>query len=186
MHAQLQAVLDHFTSARERLHQLQTTVPADRWAQRPATDSWSPAECVAHLNITSRMFIPVLTQAVEQARALGGPPPARYRRGIIGALLYRVTGPGKGMKVKTAASFVPGAAGTAAELVAEFDRLQEAQMALVRSADGLPVHKVNVPSPFDARVKYNAYAAFTILPNHQHRHLLQAERAWAAVSGEAR
>lgn len=185
MHPQLQAVADHYGSARERLHRLLATVPAERWAEHPPSGGWSPAECVAHLNLTSLAFIPELTRACEQARALGRPAPARYRRGLIGALLFRVTGPGKGMKVKTAASFVPNASVPAAQLVAEFDRLQDEQMALTRMADGLPIDRIKVPSPFDQRVKYNAYAALTILPNHQHRHLQQAEQAWAAVSGAA-
>jgi DinB superfamily len=183
MHPQLQAVADQFTSARERLHRLAQTVPADRWAQRPPSGGWSPAECVAHLNLTSLAFIPEIRQAIGEAHRLGGPAPSRYRRGLIGWLLWHAVAPGKGMKVKTAASFVPSAEAPMAETIAEFDRLQDEQMELVRLANGLPVHRVKVPSPFDKRVKYNAYAALTILPNHQHRHLQQAEQAWAAVSG---
>jgi len=38
--------------------------------------------------------------------------------------------------------------------------------------------QVRVTSPFNARVRYNLYACFTILPRHQHRHLWQAERVW--------
>ena len=47
----------------------------------------------------------------------------------------------------------------------------------VRQADGLPIDDVKIVSPFDDRVKYNLYAALTLVPRHQHRHLLQAERA---------
>jgi hypothetical protein len=183
MHPQLQELADQFTAARERLHRLAAAVPAEGWTRRPAPDSWSPAECVAHLNLTSRTFIPQLRDAIREARGLGGAAPARYRLGVIGWLLRRVTGPGQGMKVKTAPKFVPGSTGTAAELVAEFDALQDEQMELVRDADGLPIHRIRVTSPFEARVKYNAFAALSILPNHQHRHLEQAERAWAAAAG---
>jgi hypothetical protein len=183
MHPQLQELLDQFTSARERLHRLAAALPAEGWTQRPAPDSWSPAECVAHLNLTSRAFVTQLRDAVREARGVGGAAPARYRRGVVGWLLWKATGPGQGMKVPTAPKFVPQATAPAAELVAEFDRLQEEQMELVRSADGLPIHRIRVTSPFQARVKYNAFAALSILPNHQHRHLEQAERAWATVSG---
>ena len=183
MHPQLQELADQFTTARERLHRMAAAVPAEGWTRRPSTDSWSPAECVAHLNLTSRVFIPQLRDAIREARGLGGSAPARYRRGVIGWLLWRMTGPGQGMKVKTAAKFIPEAAAPPAELVAEFDRLQDEQMELVRSADGLPIHRIRVTSPFDGRVKYNAFAALSILPNHQHRHLQQAEQAWAAASG---
>ena len=37
--------------------------------------------------------------------------------------------------------------------------------------------KVKLVSPFNARLKYNALAAFRILAAHQRRHLWQAERA---------
>jgi hypothetical protein len=39
-----------------------------------------------------------------------------------------------------------------------------------------------VGSPFSDKLKYSVYSALTILPRHQHRHLLQAERAWAEIS----
>lgn len=183
MHPQLQDLAAELTSARERLHRLAAAVPADRWARRPPSGGWSPAECVAHLNLTSRVFVPQLREAVAQARTRGGAAPARYRRGLIGWLLLRAVAPGKGIKVRTAPSFVPDAAAPAAELLAEFDRLQEEQMELLRQADGLPIDRIKVASPFDRRVKYNAFAALSILPAHQHRHLLQAEQASAASGG---
>jgi len=45
---------------------------------------------------------------------------------------------------------------------------------------------VRVTSPFNARVRYNLYACFTILPRHQHRHLWQAERVWGEKGNVAR
>jgi hypothetical protein len=182
MHPQLQEIAGQFTAARERVHRLASTVPADGWARRPAPDSWSPAECVAHLNLTSRVFIPQLRDALREARGLGGAAPKRYPLGVIGWLLWRMTGEGARGKVKTAAQFVPGATASPTELVAEFDALQDEQMEIVRGAEGLPIHRIRVTSPFNARVKYNAFAALSILPGHQHRHLAQAERAWAAAS----
>jgi hypothetical protein len=52
-------------------------------------------------------------------------------------------------------------------------------MIIARDVDGLPVDRIKITSPFDARLKYNLYAALTILPRHQHRHLWQAERVYA-------
>ncbi len=66
-------------------------------------------------------------------------------------------------------------------VVAEFSQLQSEIIACVRAADGLPIDRVTVRSPFDGRVKCNLYAALTLIPRHQQRHALQAERA-ATVS----
>jgi hypothetical protein len=182
MHPQLQALIDDFGSARERLHRLQAAVPAERWAQRPAEGSWSVAENVAHLNLTSHAYVGPLREALAQGRAAGGgSAPAHYRRDLLGWMVWRAVRPETRMKVKTSASFVPTASASAAELIAEFDRLQDEQMELVRQADGLPLQKLKIVSPFGPGFKYNVYSAFTILPAHQHRHLQQAERAWETI-----
>ena len=184
MHPQLQALLDDFTAARERLHRLVATVPADRFAQRPPSGGWSPAECVAHLNLTSVAFVPGLREAIAKARANGaGPAPARYRHDLLGWLIWRSQKPGGGFKSKTTAAFIPESSVPRAELIAEFDRLQDEQMELVRRGDGLPLGKMKIASPFEPRMKYNVYSALALLPTHQHRHLLQAERAWETISG---
>lgn len=185
MHPQLQELADDFTAARERLRRLAHGMPPDAWARRPAPESWSPAECVEHLNLTSRVFVPQLRDAIAEARVMGGAAPRRYPLGVLGWLLKRMTGPRGRVKVKTGASFVASSTAPPAELLAEFERLQDEQLELLRSADGLPIHRVRVTSPFDSRVKYNAFAGLSILPGHQHRHLQQAERAAAAAYGQA-
>ena len=53
----------------------------------------------------------------------------------------------------------------------------------MRAARGLPIGRVGVVSPFNGRMKYNLFAALSILARHQHRHLWQAEQATRQVSG---
>ena len=184
MHPQLSAIVAQFESASARLRRLVTHTPAARWNTRADPARWSVAECVAHLNLTSRAYLPLLERGIAEAHAVGGGAPARYRRDPLGWLIATMSGPRPrigGRKLgglKTAASFVPSGELEAEATVAEFMELQARQIALTRTADGLPLHRVRVVSPFDARVKYNLYAAFTLLPAHQHRHLEQAEEVW--------
>lgn len=84
-------------------------------------------------------------------------------------------------RVQTAPAFVPAGAPPAEAVTAEFERWQGVLLALLASADGLPIDKVTMTSPFNARMKYNIYAGFSAIPRHQHRHLQQAERVWAPV-----
>jgi hypothetical protein len=77
------------------------------------------------------------------------------------------------------ARFLPSSAVAPSILIEEFDRLQTAQLESVARADGLPLEQVRMTSPLNARVRYNLYSCFTILPRHQHRHLWQAERVWS-------
>lgn len=185
MHPQLDEIARDLKAAGERLHRLADAVPAVRWTDRPAPESWSVAECVAHLNLTSEQMMPPIREGLDRARALGGSPPARMRRGFLGWLLWRASGPTGRMRVKTSAPFIPQALKPAEDLLAEYDRWQEAQLAAVRAADGLPLHRVKIGSPFNARVRYNLFAALSILPGHAHRHLGQAERAWDTLRAGA-
>lgn len=177
MRQELIDVAAQYDSALARLHALAAALPAEFWGRRPTPGSWSPAECVAHLNLTSAAFAPLLHAGLEEARRLGAPPPARLSRDVLGWLVAQASGPSRRFKTTTAAPFVPTGDRPSGELVAEFERLQADHLACLRAADGLPIHRVKVPSPFEARLRYSLYSALTLIPGHQHRHLLQAELA---------
>lgn len=178
MHPQLGAIVTEFENGRVRLHRLVEVLPSERWTARPAPDRWSVAECVAHLNLTTRAFRPLVEQSLEQGRRLPrSQHSGSYSLGIMGGLLWWVLGrPGR-FRTKTSAPFVPGPIESVAAVVEEFDRLQDEQIGWVRAAEGLPLGVLRVVSPFNSRVRYNLYAALSILARHQQRHLWQAEGA---------
>jgi hypothetical protein len=182
LHPQLEAVRAEFVSAQDRLQRLAESVPEVAWNRRPDPARWSIAECVEHLNRTAVAYLPLLRDALERARQLPGPAPKRYRRDPIGWILWRTQGPPVRHRLKTIAAFVPGANQRPTELLAEFERLQDAQILCVGEADGLRLGQVWIRSPFDPRIRYNVYSCLTILPRHQHRHLWQAEQVWARIS----
>ena len=186
MHPQLQLIADEYRSAQARLHELVRAVPAEQWPRRADSARWSVAECVAHLNLTSLAYVPLLSHAVSRARMLERRPRGRYRRDPIGWLLWATMGPPVRFRTRTIARFLPASLAAPALLVQEFDRLQGAQLDCLAQADGLPLSQVRVTSPFNARVRYNLYSCFTILPRHQHRHLWQAERVWGEKEAPAR
>jgi hypothetical protein len=181
MRDELQGVVDEFESASVRLRSLARGVKEDIWARRPDPARWSAAECVAHLNLTSAAYLPILADGIERARQLGGAAPRRYRRDLAGWLLWTTMGPPVRFPVQTTAAFVPMGGATLSDLLAEFENRQRQQIAYVQAADGLPLARIKIASPFNARLHYNLYACLTILPRHQHRHLWQAEQACQAV-----
>ena len=182
MHPQLAAIVDEFDAAQRRLHRLAERVPEDAWARRPDPRRWSVGECVEHLNLTARAFLPRLRDGLAEARRIGGPAPARHRRDVLGWLLWRTLPPPvRVAKSRTTAPFVPGGRLPPAELLADFDRLQAEQIALVESADGLPLGRVRIASPFAEKVRYDLFSALSILPRHQERHVWQAEQVLAGI-----
>jgi len=177
MHSELSAIEQEFASALVRLHELRAKVPPDIWKRRPAPERWSPGECVAHLNLSSVSMVPLVRAGIEEARRRGGSAPSRYRRDFLGWLLWKGLGPGKGFKTKAIPAWIPQGDRRPDELVAEFERWQAEQIALVQQADGLPIQTVKITSPVDVRARYNVFAALSIMARHQHRHLWQAEQA---------
>jgi DinB superfamily len=183
VHPQLQDVSEEFRAAQARLHRLVRTVSEGKWHVRPDPARWSMAECVEHLNLTARAYLPLLRTALASGREASGSnaPPRRYYRDPVGWLMWRMAGPPVRHRVKTTSAFIPSAGRPLAELVTEFDQLQEDQIRCTRDADGLPLKRLWIRSPFDQRIRYNVYSCLTILPRHQQRHLWQAEQVAARL-----
>jgi hypothetical protein len=125
MHLQLAAIVEEFESGSVRLHGLVQATSAERWARRPTPDRWSAAECVAHLNLTTLAFKPLVEPALDEARRLkaadpGAHTPGDYSRGLLGGLLWRALGKPGRFRAKTTPAFVPGEVQPLEGLVAEF------------------------------------------------------------------
>ena len=177
MSGQVAAIITELESASTRLRELRATLPRHAWSERPGPGRWSPAECVAHLNLSSAAMLPCLREALDAARACSIPVRSRYRVDAMGWLLGKLVSPGSPLKLVAPTAFAPDDCETVDCLVDRFEALQAALIAVAREADGLPIDAVSVISPFDGRIKTNLFAALTLVPRHQHRHLLQAARA---------
>lgn len=177
MSGQLAAIVTDLESARARLHDLRAALPEFVWMERPGPGRWSPAECIEHLNLSSAAILPCLREALDAARACAKPAGSRYRLDAMGWLLGKLVSPGSPLKLVAPTAFAPDDCETVDCLVARFEALQAGLIAVAREAEGLPIDAVSVVSPFDGRIKTNLYAALTLVPRHQHRHLLQAARA---------
>jgi hypothetical protein len=183
MHPQLRHIEEELVVARDGFRRLGPAVAGRLGTTRPGPDAWSASECVVHLLLTSRAVLPALRSGLDEARRRGGRTPARLHRGFVGWMIWRSLAPRGGMRSRTGAPFSPAAAspGDVHAALAEFEAVQDEQLALLRAADGLPLHRVRISSPFEPRIRYNLYAAFSIVSVHQLRHLRQAERAVEAA-----
>jgi len=179
MHPQLQAIADDLRAASARVARLHTTLPTDRWTERNDPARWSVAECVEHLNLSSAGMLPPIEAAAIEARRLPRNS-RRLRRDPVGWVLGKFVGPEYAGRMPTTPPMMPARELEPAHVVADFERWQARTHEVLAQCDGVPVDRVKLTSPFNARVRYNLYAGLLILARHQHRHLQQAERVWAA------
>lgn len=184
---QLALLAEGLRQAAARVNELERRLPEESWRATPGPGRWSAAECVEHLCLTTEAMLPGLRDGIERARAAGdvvrrgAAMPRPYRLGLSGWLLVRGSGSGSRWRIKTAAPFEPAGGGGLAGLLERFWRGQDELLEVVVAAAGLPLDRVRMASPFNARVRYNLYAALALSVAHQERHLHQAEQAGAGA-----
>lgn len=177
----LDDVQRELNDATQRAWQLVHSTDARHFTVRPDPSSWSAAECISHLSISTDMFLPVLEHALSDARRKGLTSDRKPRMDLLGRVLRWFLEPPIRARTKTTAPFVPRSVRAKAEAFGEFASLQSKLADMISAARGVDLSKVKVVSPFDKRVKYNLYSAFRIIVAHQRRHLWQAEQAVAAL-----
>jgi hypothetical protein len=173
----LSAIVDDLEAVEHRVRLLHRSLPRDAWQHRPGPARWSPAECIAHLNLTSAAALPFMRAGLQEAAEGEKWQVLSYRRDVVGWVIWKLIAPSSRLRTRTLAAFVPSGDQSPDTVMADFTQLQSQITACVREADGLPIDRVMLRSPFDARVRCNLYAALTLIPRHQFRHALQAERA---------
>ena len=176
---QLGVIVHEFDSARDRLHSLARRVPQEQWTQRPDRTRWSIAECVVHLNLTSSVQLAAPSRRHQPGAGFAGPRAgAAISPGSDRVAPVEDSRSAGSISGTDHATVRAGSRRAREDLITEFGRLQEEQLTLTRDAAGLPIDRIKIASPFYVRPRYNLYAALTILPRHQHRHLWQAEQVW--------
>lgn len=148
---------------------------------RPSVASWSAAECIAHLIVSTELFLPVLRTAIEGARARGITSTRPPSMDLIGRVMRWFLEPPIRSRVKTTAPLVPRSTRAKAEAFGEFASYQRQLVDMMREVQDLDIARMKIVSPFDKRVRYNVYSAFRIIAAHQRRHLWQAEQAIAVI-----
>ncbi|HEX7150834.1 MAG TPA: DinB family protein [Thermoanaerobaculia bacterium] len=167
--------------ATARARHLVDSIDGRVFTVRPNPNSWSAAECLAHLTLTTESFIPILKTAIDDGRKRNVTAKKPPTMDLIGRLMRWFLEPPMRSRVKTSAPFVPRSTRAKSEAFSEFAALQQKLLETVREADGLDLAKLKIVSPFDKRVKYNLYSAVRILTAHERRHIWQAEQAIAEI-----
>ena len=173
---QLARIATELAEARRRAHALADPLDDAGWAAWPGRDAWSVAECLMHLNLTTRAFLPLIASAVASGRERKLLSRGPYRRDVLGWLLEHIIEPPVPIRTKTTAPFVPRGIESKVAVLDAFDTLQSHLIAGLGEASGLDLGRLRITSPFDRRITYNLYSCFRIISAHQRLHLAQAER----------
>lgn len=177
----IEGVEKELNDATQRAWALVQSTDGRLFTVRPNASSWSAAECLSHLSISTELFLPVLQKTIDDARKRGLAPKHQPKMDVLGRVLRWFLEPPIRQRIKTTAPFVPRSVRAKAEAFGEFAGLQSKLAEQIAAARDVDVSRIKIVSPFDRRVRYNVYSAFLIIIAHQRRHLWQAEQAVAAL-----
>lgn len=165
--------------------------PVDRatFNRGPDGGGWSAAECIDHLNTTLRLYLPVLTESIEEARERGLVDGRRDGRTLLGRVLTWSQEPPVRFRMKTYDEIRPRIAedeGLDPEAALdEFEALHEELIVRINESRDLDRRRVKVRSALDRRLTLSLDDWFAFLAAHGRRHLWQAEQVLAQVAAPA-
>jgi hypothetical protein len=163
--------LEHLSADADALVESLTDAQFHR---RPTPTAWSVAQCIEHLNVTARVYLPFLDEAIANAirRGLYGPGPFRYN--WIGRLLVFALQPPARVRTRAPAAFQPGADRSRRDVMAGFRAYQVQYIDRLRQANGIDLARARVRSPSPYWVRIPLGSAFALTIAHERRHLWQA------------
>ena len=166
-----------FAAIGSRAQALVDSAGAELCNKRPAAESWSAAECLQHLNITSDAYFPIWQQIIANAGPRKAEMNAPYRADFWGRLLPWILEPPARTRSKTPVPFEPAPSESIESVLPGFLERQERIVAALHRCRGRAIDRVKMASPIDRRIRYSIWSSFLIVAAHQRRHLSQAERA---------
>ena len=142
---------------------------------RPDEKSWSPAECLEHLNLYADHYYPVIQRKMNEA----GPFKTDYqfKSGFTGNFFAKSLRPGKGMKLAAPSDKNPAKIGLQPKVLERFIRNQNTMLDLLKTARKRDLNGIKIPLSISTLIKFKLGDTFRFLIYHNQRHVLQAVKA---------
>ncbi len=175
--SQIDALIGELRETSRRADALATGQATSQLLRRPGERRWCAAECIEHLNLSNRSYLPRLEEALRilREKKLTGDGP--FRLDWNARLLKYWLEPPSRLRLPTGAPFKPINVQDGAAAFREFEALNRQLEEQLDSARGLDLGGAKIVSPFARNVKYSVYSAFVLIAAHNRRHLWQAENA---------
>jgi hypothetical protein len=178
--AQLEAVLNQVENVTRKARDLVASRSLANLTTSLESTSWSVAQCLDHLTLTTIAVLPAISAAMERAPRLT--TNRALRTGALTRLFLRNLEPPYRLRLSVHSSLVPGQHDFNVAWVA-FEQSQAQFIRTIRAGIGLALDQVIVESPVYARLSYNVYGALRMLAAHERRHLWQIEGILKTLDG---
>lgn len=151
----------------------------DQFFWQPAADAWSVAQCLEHLNVSARLYLPKLDESIANAirRGVYGEGPFSYS--LVGRFFTALMEPPARVNVKSPRPFHPPPRRPRQEIMAAFKAYQVQFIDRLRAANGIDLARAKVTSPTSSWLRFSLGSGFALMLAHERRHLWQARNVIA-------
>ena len=176
---ELEVFRQSFEQIADEADSLAVALTNEQFNWPPPSGGWSVAQCIEHLNVTARLYLPHLDEGIAEAirRGLYGEGPFRYN--WIGRKFVQSQEPTSRRKFKAAKAFMPPPSRLRHESMAAFRAYQVQFIDRLRQANGLDLARARVRSPVIKWLRLPLGSGFALMVAHERRHLLQARNVIA-------
>lgn len=142
------------------------------WRARP--DTWSVAQCLEHLNVIARLYLPLLDAGIADAIRRGLYAAGPYRYNVLGRLWVASQEPPVRLRLKAPTTFRPPDTRPRRDILAAFHAYQVQYVDRLRQANGVDLARARVSSPLASWLRVPLGSGFAAMAAHERRHLAQA------------
>lgn len=162
------------------VRELVASLDAHQAAWRPDAESWSTAQCLAHLATSTRTFANRAEQGLDESgvrRQGPGSKLAPIGRGPLFGRFFRWTmEPPPKPRVPTLEDFEPPSEPPLDEALDEFLQAHRRLIESMRRTQGLDIARMRVPSVPMPRLRWSVGQCYEIALAHTRRHIAQIRR----------
>jgi len=167
---QLEEIAAQLRAASGRARAVVALAGEARLTQRPAPGKWSVGECLTHLRVSSELYFQVWPSVLASARQQDVRGNGPFKMDFWGKILTWALEPPPRIRLRApAVSRPPAELGPAERILPAFLESQDRLLATIGDADGLPIDRIKIASPFDGRVRYSVWSSFCVTAAHHRR-----------------
>lgn len=161
-------------AADERTRTLLAEISPEQLNWQPRPTAWSVGQCIEHLCLTNEQYVSSMSKSLE-----GKPSgtaveitPGWFARWFID----RFVEPSPNGKPARAPRKIVPSSSVESSVLDRFLRSNQQTRELISRASNYDVNRIRFKNPFVPGIRFTIGTALEIIPIHERRHLLQAER----------
>ncbi len=149
---------------------------ADELNWQPAPGQWSIGQCFEHLIISNKQYFPQLKELASNTKKFSFWERLPFWAELCGYFMRRYVTSEPRHKMPAPTVFQPPHSKVAPEIILLFKTHNQQLIKYIQAVRNLEYDQPNITSPAASFITYSLRDAFTILANHEERHLRQAQR----------